>query len=444
MSHSTVFGNRDFLLLWSGNAASHIGLHGARLAYPLLALILTDSPASASWVAFAIAVPSIVFEVPAGVISDFWDRRSILILCQRTGLVATLLAGAVIILRPPGLTLFLAMAAFVECMAYIFFNASELGLIRDVISEGERPAAFAFLEAEQPIANMAGRALGAAALGLARSLPFLANAASYLFCLWTLSKISERGRAQSISARPARIWEWTHVSAGIRALWSDVFLRQATAIFTATNAIFQIFIVLIAVVLRGGGHPAWVVGMVLGASGLGGLFGAAPAAIFGTRVGPRLVVAASLWAWTPLFMLIVVSTNPMLIAIGWAGAGFVGVAGNVALTLYRVRAFPEELIGRIYSAIKLLSHGGTAVGALLSGVLLSALGPTATGWLLVVVTIVLARRARHIPDPGPPLAPPLITSPPALPSGPAQAPRPANWIAGLSRTVSNPEGHQGD
>lgn len=444
MSHSTVFGNRDFLLLWSGNAASHIGLHGARLAYPLLALILTDSPASASWVAFAIAVPSIVFEMPAGVISDFWDRRSILILCQRTGLAATLLAAAVIIVRPPGLTLFLAVAAFVEGTAYVFFNTSELGLIRDVISENERPAAFAFLEAEQPIANMAGRTFGAAALGLARSLPFLANAASYLFCLWTLSKMSARGRTQPISARPTRIWEWTHVSAGIRALWSDAFLRQAMTTLTATNAIFQIFVVLIAVELRAGGHPAWVSGMVLGASGLGGLFGAAPAAIFGARVSPRLIVAASLWAWTPLFILIMVSTNPALIAIGWAGAGFVGVAGNVALTLYRVRAFPEELIGRIYSATKLLSHSGTAIGALLSGALLSTLGPTTTGWLLVVVTIVLARRARRIPDPGPPLPPPPITSPAARPSGLPAAQHPTNWIAGLAHTKPNPEDRQRD
>ncbi|MFE4459776.1 MFS transporter, partial [Nocardia tengchongensis] len=367
MPQPTVLRNKDFLLLWSGNAASHIGLHGTRLAYPLLALMLTNSPTSASWVAFSIAVPSILFEIPAGVISDYWERRRILILCQRTGLTATLLAATVIIMRPPGLTLFLSVAAFAEGTAYVFLNTSELGLIRDVVTEEERPAAFAFLEAEQHVANMAGRTLGAATLGLARSLPFLANAASYVFCLWTLSKVRSVAPAQPNPPKPTRIWEWKPVTAGIRAIWSDAFARAATVTFAATNAIFQIFILLITVDLRNTGNPAWVVGTVLGMSGLGGLFGAAPAARIGARTSPRLVVAANLWAWAATFALILVSDNPVLIGIGWALGGYASISGSVALTLYRVRAFPEELIGRVYAATKLIAHGGTAVGALLAG-----------------------------------------------------------------------------
>lgn len=38
--------DRDFALLWSGNAASLVGFYGVRLAYPLLVLSVTHSPRS--------------------------------------------------------------------------------------------------------------------------------------------------------------------------------------------------------------------------------------------------------------------------------------------------------------------------------------------------------------------------------------------------------------
>ncbi|MFE4460018.1 hypothetical protein ACFROC_21915, partial [Nocardia tengchongensis] len=86
------------------------------------------------------------------------------------------------------------------------------------------------------------------------------------------------------------------------------------------------------------------------------------------------------------------------------------------------------------------AHGGTAVGALLAGALVSVLGTTVTGWILVAAVIVLARRARHITDPGPP--PP--TAPNAPPLSPQNTRPPANWIAALSHnsdTKPNPEDH---
>ncbi|MGW4241406.1 MFS transporter [Nocardia sp. NPDC004722] len=420
MSHSTIFSNRNFLLLWSGNAASHIGLHGVRLAYPLLAMVLTDSPMWTSVVSFAIALPGLIFEVPAGVVSDYWDRRRILVLCQQLGLLATLLAAMAIILRPPGLPLFLAVAAFVEGAAYVFFNTSELGLVGEVVSANERPVAYSFLEAEQPIANMVGRMLGAATLGLARSLPFLANAFSYLFCLWTLSRMRGAAPVEPDRPKPARVWDWNQAWAGVRSIWGEPFVRGATSIIGITNIVFSILILLITVEIKAGGHSAWLIGLVLGATGLGGILGAVPAAGLAQRYSPRVLLTATLWAWTILFIPIVIDSHPIVIALCWMGAGFAAPIGNIAVTLYRVRAFPEEVVGRVFGASRLITHGGTAIGALISGTLLSVLGTSMTGWALIIGMIVLARRARRLPEPSPRAAQPAT-----------------NWITQASRT--NPD-----
>ncbi|MFB8005984.1 MFS transporter [Nocardia sp. NPDC056000] len=436
MTGATVLRNRDFLLLWSGNAISHVGLQGARIAYPLLTLLLTDSPIAASLVAFAIAAPGLVFEIPAGVAADLWDRRQTLILCQRMGLAATLLAAAVIVARPPGLAFFLAIAAFTEGTAYVFFNTAELVLIRDVVSEEERPAAFAFLEAEQPIANMMGRSLGGALLGIARGLPFLANAASYLYCLWTLSRIRSRDQATPAPAKATRIWDWDQVRIGMRHLAQDPFARDSMIILAVSNGIIQVLILLITLSVKHGGHATWTVGVVLGATGIGGLLSAVPAARFGNRLDPQRVLTASLWAWTLLAVPIAITSNPLVLGICWMGVGFVGTMVNVPLTLYRVRVYPEELIGRIFGASKLISHGGTAAGALASGVLVSIFGTGALGWMLVAGMAVLARRARRLtaPKPSAPAPPALIR---------AATPPAGTWIARVSGQGTDVHGSTG-
>ena len=54
--------NRDFLLLWSGQVVSTIGTRITSLAYPLLVLALTRSPAKAGIVGFAQTLPALAGE----------------------------------------------------------------------------------------------------------------------------------------------------------------------------------------------------------------------------------------------------------------------------------------------------------------------------------------------------------------------------------------------
>ncbi|MFE3026572.1 MFS transporter [Nocardia tengchongensis] len=417
MPKSTIFDNRDFLFLWSGNAASNIGLSGVRIAYPLLALILTGSPMSASVVSFAIILPSLIFEIPAGMASDYWDRRRVLVKCQQLGLAATLIAALVVITRPPGLSVFLAGAAFVEGAAYVFFSNSELGLVRDIVAVNERSSAIAFLEAEQSIAQLAGRALGVMTLGIARSLPFLANTASYLYCLWTLSRMGARmpDKPEVDGPAPATIWDWNHVGSGVRTIWAEPLVKGATIILGITNAIFQVFILLMTVQVRNSGHPVWVIGIVLGATGLGGLLGAVLAAGLANRFSPRIMFTCTLWAWVVLCIPMAMSSNPLVLAMCWMGIGFAAPPANVALTLYRLRVFPENYVGRIHGAIKLIANGGAAFGSLLAGTLLSVLGISETGWILVTLMVLMARIGRRLPEPRP--------AAPGLPT---------NWITRLS------------
>src|SRR4051794_34414381 len=74
--------NRDFVLLWSGQALSSLGSRISFAAFPLLVLALTGSPAQVGWVTFAGTLPLFLWSLPAGALVDRWNRRRVMLLAD--------------------------------------------------------------------------------------------------------------------------------------------------------------------------------------------------------------------------------------------------------------------------------------------------------------------------------------------------------------------------
>src|SRR5947199_1703630 len=78
----SLWRNRDYKLLWSGQALSDIGGAVSELAFPLLVLTVTHSPAQAGFVAALRALPATLFSLFAGVLVDRWDRKRVMLVCD--------------------------------------------------------------------------------------------------------------------------------------------------------------------------------------------------------------------------------------------------------------------------------------------------------------------------------------------------------------------------
>jgi len=76
--------NREFMLLWSGQALSGLGSQISQVAYPLLVLAVTGSPAKAGIVGFAQQVPIAVLALPAGALADHLNRKRLMIAATRS------------------------------------------------------------------------------------------------------------------------------------------------------------------------------------------------------------------------------------------------------------------------------------------------------------------------------------------------------------------------
>src|SRR4051812_26173094 len=88
--------NRNFMLLWVGQAISMLGSNISGVAYPLLILATGGSAAAAGFVGFLGNLPNALMQLPAGALVDRWDRKRVLIGCDiGRGLVLLAVAVAV-------------------------------------------------------------------------------------------------------------------------------------------------------------------------------------------------------------------------------------------------------------------------------------------------------------------------------------------------------------
>ena len=140
--------NRNFVLLQSGQLLSTLGNQTSVVAYPLLVLAVTHSPAKAGLVAFAGILPYPLFVLPAGLVADRWDRKRVMIVTDVVralalgGLVAAIAGG-----DPPFALIF--AVAFIDGTAFAFFNIAEVGALRAVVPREQVPAAAAAEQARR-------------------------------------------------------------------------------------------------------------------------------------------------------------------------------------------------------------------------------------------------------------------------------------------------------
>src|SRR5437660_827146 len=87
--------NRDYSLLWGSQALSEIGFNASAIAFPLLVLAVTGSPAASGLVMGADAAAQLVAGLPAGALADRWNRKKVMLACEAVqAVVVTSLAVA--------------------------------------------------------------------------------------------------------------------------------------------------------------------------------------------------------------------------------------------------------------------------------------------------------------------------------------------------------------
>lgn len=156
------------------------------------------------------------------------------------------------------------------------------------------------------------------------------------------------------------------------------------------NFLFQSIVLLVIVAARGEGASPTVIGVVLGAGGVGGILGALAAPRVQRRVHAKRVVVGAIWYWALVLPLLAVATHPIALAIVFGALSFTGPLWNVATSVYAVAVTPDAMLGRMQSVARLIGLGGIPLGALTAGLLLEAAGADRTAIVLAGLMGVVA------------------------------------------------------
>ncbi len=399
---SPLRANRDFQLLWSGQAISVLGSRISLIAYPMLVLAITESPAAAGAVGFVGSLPYILFQLPAGAVMDRIDRRLLMIVCDVIRLLA--LGSLPLALSLGHLPLAqVAIVAFVEGTAFVVFRLGEVAAVRLTVQPEQYASALSQNEGRIRAANLLGPLLGGIMFQLGRGAPFLVDALSYLVSLVTLLLI--RTPFSEPRDAPAEQNVLAEIGEGMAWLWRERFILVTVLVAAASNLFFQALVLALIVLTRDRGTPPGLIGAVLAGLGVGGVLGSLSGAWIQRHFRPTTVVIGTVWVWAALTPFVTVVPGLVSLAVLLAGMAFVGAAWNVALNTYYYRIVPDRLIARVSSVGSLAAFGALPLGSLIAGLLLQLRGPVMTCFVLAAGMLLLALVATLSPSVrrGPPL-----------------------------------------
>jgi MFS family permease len=389
--------NRDFGLLWTGQAVSGMGSAISGICYPLLILAITGSAAEAGIVSGASLIANLVLLLPAGVVADRYPRKRLMV---SSSLVQAVAVGTVV---PPtlGHHVYIAQLAGVGAVqgaASAFFTGAGRGAVRRVVPPAQLPQAYARIEARDQAVSLAGAPAGGALFSLAQFLPFACDAVSF-GCIAVATAFIRKPLDPHPAATGPREPLRRSITAGVRFIFSVPLLRTIALWGTAVNGISAGMLLLIIVLARAhGGTPA-IIGLLLSVSAAAGMAAALVAGRLVAMAGGRTL--ALLASWLLPASATAMALAPSLWLIGACGAVTTVLVApvNITFAAYAAQVTPDHLQAQAGNAMRLSVGSLTWLTPPVFGLLADSLGLRAamlTGAGLLALTAIGLHLAPHL------------------------------------------------
>jgi MFS family permease len=385
MTYVPLRRNRDFTLLQAGSLLSSFGGQLTQIAFPLLVLAMTGSPAKVGVVAFASALPYPLFTLLAGVAADRWNRKWLMIGADMVGLVAVGTLAVAILVDEPSFW-HIVVVAFVKGTAATVLFAAQVGVVRAVVPMPQLPDAVSIEVARVAAVRLAGPPIGGALFVVGRAIPFVLDTISYAcstVALLLMRTPFQETRELDASTLRAQIAE------GFRFLWSHPFLRTCALLFGFGNFIFPGVLVAIVVVGKDQGLSGGEIGALTAVFGAFLLIGSAISRLFRRLFGVRRILLLELWTWTGS-VLFVIWPNVYVLAASTIPQALTIPSTDSVVHSYRMAMTPDRLIGRVNGAASNISLAVAPLGPLVAGVLLDAVSARAAVAVFAAAGLVLA------------------------------------------------------
>jgi predicted MFS family arabinose efflux permease len=368
-----------FRWLLASSWLTNLGDGIAAAAGPLLIATLTRDPLMISLSALVSWAPPLLFSLYAGVLSDRYDRRRIVLIANA---VRALVLAALVALAMTGtLTVAVALVALtLRSIAEVFADNATATLTPMLVGKDDLVVANARLGTGFITLNqLAGPPVGAALFGLGLAWPFASQLLLVVAGIVLVSRITlPPPDRQAGRPRPDTVGElvaglrWTVRHAAVRTLSLTILIFNFTF-----GAAWSVLVLYTQDQL---GLGAMGFGLMTTIGGIGGLIGTGLYGAITRKVSLGALMRIGLIIETVTHLGLALTHSPWVAGVIFLAFGAHAFIWGTTSVTVRQRAVPRELQGRVGSVNALCSYGGLVVGSLVGGILASHFGVAAPFW----------------------------------------------------------------
>ena len=406
-------------LVWRNEAVrrAQLALAGSTIgdwSYSVAISVLVFQRAGATWVGIAQVcrlVPAALAAPFLGSVVDRFPRQRVLLATDaaRAALMSVILVLAFTDAPLPVVVFLMAVTAIV---ATLFWPSQRALLPSLVVDAEELTSANVVSSTLESIGSIIGPALGGLALALfGVTAAFVVPIVAYVLSALAITRVrpSEHAAGEAVGDGEEDAdtdVEHSGLLAGMAAIVRTGDLRVLVGLLSAqvlvAGALNVLTVVVALQLLHGGdGH----VGLLLGATGVGGLLGALPALALSQRVRLTTTFGIGLVVWGAPIAVIAIAPSIGLACVMFAIVGVGNTLVDVSGISLLQRATPDRLLGRVFGVLESVIIGSAAIGALVVPLLLHVstvrLALVAVGALLPVSAALLWQRLRRLDAPAP-------------------------------------------
>jgi MFS family permease len=375
-------GSRDFRLLLGGRSVSLLGDGAFLVALAWQAYTLSNTPTALSILGIAMTVPLLALLLFGGVVSDRYDRRTVMLLADAVRAVLLVLLGTLALLGVLRLWQMIALIA-VYGAAQAFFDPASDAILPELLPASQLEAANALEQVVRPLMlRLAGPALGGLLVGVfGAGAAFLADGGTFVLSALTLFSIAPRAVAAITSEQ---VLIPTSTARELKEGWS--YVRRHVWLwgtFASAGIAYLLFMgpaeVLLPFVVKHelGGSGAQL-GLVLGAGGLGSV---ACAAVMARSGLPARRIGFIYLVWTLATLAVAgygLATAIWQLMLASLAFNLLETAGTIVWATMKQHLVPGALLGRVSSLDWLISIGLLPLSFALTAPVSALMGVRAT------------------------------------------------------------------
>lgn len=380
---------RNTAVLVGFTAVTNLADGVTKVALPIMATQLTDSPGQVAGVALTLTLPWLLIALHVGVLVDRFDRRRLMWAANaaRTaavgGLLAATAAGA---LSVP----MLYLGGLALGVAEVVALTSAAAVIPTAVAPAGRERANAWVTGAETVCNeFCGPFVGGLLVAAGAAVALGTTAGAYVLATAVLVLLVGRFSPRPDGSAPTGSVHQRIVE-GLRTLWRQPLLRLMALTLTVLCACWGAWLALMPLVATTiMGLDAQGYGILVSALGLGGLTGALTVRLVNRVFGRRWSMFADLIGTAAMVAAPVLTTNIWLVAASAFAGGLGGTLWTVNSRTISQHLVPTELMGRYNAAARLFSWGAMPIGAGLGGLLAELVDLRAAFLFFAVATLAL-------------------------------------------------------